>query len=147
MGGTLGGWGQGGHDDLRPVGEACRGGVGVGVGGEGVSKRRIAVQYMCITCELDSLGMKSSRHTRTQTHFHHPPTSTLLLVPPVPLSRQVDVGDVVVFAAVAADASPAALFHQHLVPQGQVERQLDVGHTRQLLSLGHSPGEGGGGVL
>lgn len=36
---------------------------------------------------------------------------------PVSICWQVDVCDVVVLAAVAADASPAALLHQHLMPQ------------------------------
>lgn len=58
---------------------------------------------------------------------------------PVSIRGQIDVCDVVVLAAVAADAPPTALLHQHLVPQGQVEGQLDVGHTGQLLGLRHSP--------
>jgi hypothetical protein len=38
-----------------------------------------------------------------------------------------------------ADAAPAALLHEHLVAQRQVERQLHVGDARQLLRLVRRP--------
>lgn len=59
--------------------------------------------------------------------------------PPAAVSRQIDVCNVVVFPAVLADAPAAALLHQHLVTQRQVECQLDVRDAGQLLCLRHSP--------
>jgi hypothetical protein len=75
--------------------------------------------------------------TRTPHSAHSYPDT-----PPVPICWQVNISDVVILAAVCADAAPTALLHQHLMTEGQIQRQLYVRNTGQLLRLGHSPGGG-----